>query len=99
MGVYLLETAVFFFKSLQAFQLADGEASVPGLPVVVGGITHPVLAAQVCDFGAGFTLAEHGNGLFLDILSGARDGTRIRDSLLGVPDVSGSNGSAVVFFN
>ena len=63
----LLESPVFLLEGLQPLQLADGEADVFGLPVVVGGVAHPVLASEIGEPGSGIAFPEHGDDLFLGV--------------------------------
>ncbi len=46
---------------------ADGHAGGFYLPVVVGSITHAVLAAEIGDLSAGFSFFKHGDDLFLGV--------------------------------
>jgi len=62
------ESIPSFLKSV--FPLFSISASVLRLPVVIGGVAHPILAAEIDDFGAGFAFPEHGNNPFLGVLSG-----------------------------
>jgi len=55
----LFQPTVFIFQCLQPLQFTDGEPGVLGLTVVVGGITHPVLAAEIADLGSRLSLPEH----------------------------------------
>jgi hypothetical protein len=65
---HLLQSAVFIFQSFEPFEFADGQAGLLGFPVVVGGVAHAVLPAQVSDLRPGFSFFKNRDDLLFGVL-------------------------------
>jgi len=76
-GHNLFETTVFVLKTLEALEFTDGETRVLRLPVVVGGVAHPVLAAEISDFSSSLAFLQHGGDLFLGVSLGFHESSSV----------------------
>src|SRR5574343_109226 len=63
--IHPFETAVLGFQLFDALELVGRHPGIFGLPLVIGGIADPVLAADLCHRQSGFTFAQDRNDLTL----------------------------------
>ena len=76
LAAYLLGEKSMGLKNL-AFARLAGESGILGLPVVVGGVAHSILAAEVGHLGSSLTLLQHGDDLFLGVLPGFHESSSV----------------------